>query len=140
MSVDFNHYQGLNMTKRHHKKSDPNDPIQDLIDWQDHRYDPGFWISEWYKKGRLDPETLIWKRANLSSLWRTLLIYPIIAFVLTGPIMFIHEEIPHAGIIVITVNVLVFLGTWFLLHKWKIKAAKDKQGIREDSFQHKKDN
>jgi hypothetical protein len=25
---------------------------------------------------------------------------------------------------------LIFLGTWFLLHKWMIKAAKNKQGIR----------
>jgi hypothetical protein len=71
---------------------------------------------------------LIWKRANLSSFWRALLIYPFIAFVLTGPIMYIHEEIPHAGIIVITANVLVFLGAWFLLHKGMIKAAKNKQG------------
>ena len=128
------------MTKRHNKKIDPNDPIQDLIDWQEHRYDPGFWPSEWYKKGRLDPEVLIWKRANLSSFWRTLLIYPFIGFVLTGPIMLIPDEIPHAGIIVIIANVLVFLGTWFLLHKRMIKAAKNKQGIRKGSSLHKEGN
>jgi hypothetical protein len=75
------------MTRRSDKQADPNDPIQDLVDWQEHRYDPGFWASEWYKKGRFDPLTLIWKRANLSSFWRTLLIYPFIAIVFTGPIM-----------------------------------------------------
>ena len=128
------------MTKRHDKNSDPNDPIQDLIDWQEHRFDPGFWPSQWWKKARFDPQILIWKRANLSSFWRTLLIYPIIAFVLTGPIMYIHEEIPYAGIILITANVLLFLGTWFLLYKWMIKAAKNNQGIGKSSFQDKKVN
>ena len=128
------------MTKRPHKENDPNDPIQDLIDWQEHRYDPGFWASEWWKKARFDPEILIWKRANLASFWRTLLIYPFIAFVLTGPIVYIHEEIPHAGIIIITANVLIFLVTRFLVHKWMINAEKNKQGDRKDSFQHDKGN
>ena len=118
------------MTRRSDKKSDPNEPLQDFLDWQKHRYDPGFWITEWVKKGRLDPEVLIYKRANFPSFWRTLLIYPFIATVLTGPIMYIHEEIPHATIIVIVANVIIFVGTWLLIHKWMVKAKdQDKKSI-----------
>jgi hypothetical protein len=54
--------------------------------------------------------------------------------------MYIREEIPHAGIIMITTNVFIFLGTWFLIHKWMIKTAKKKQGPREGSIHHKKGN
>ncbi len=126
------------MTKRHDKDSDPNDPIQDLIDWGEHRFDPGFWPSEWWKKARFDPEILIWKRANLSSFWRTLLIYPFLAFVLTGPMMYMHEETPHAGIIIVAANVFIFLSTWFLIHKWMMKAEKNKESPRKGSFHHKK--
>ncbi len=118
------------MTKRHDKDSDPNDPIQDLIDWEEHGYDPGFWPSEWFKKARFNPAILIWKRANLSSFWGSLLIYPIIGYVLTGLILHINDEI--SGVIIIVVNVLVFSGTWFMLHKWMIKAAKNKQRKRKD--------
>lgn len=118
------------MWPRSNKKSDPNDPIEDLVDWEHHRYDPGFWPSEWWKKGRFDPEVLIWKRANLSSFWRTVLIYPIIAFVLIGPIMFLQKEISHAGIIVIAANIIIFLGTWLLIHK-SMHKRKDKNSKRE---------
>ncbi|HXX34234.1 MAG TPA: hypothetical protein VEM15_07160, partial [Thermodesulfobacteriota bacterium] len=95
------------MTKQHDTDTDPNQPLQDLIDWEEHRYDPGFWPSEWWKKGRFDPQILIWKRANLSSFWRALLIYPFLAFVLTGPIVYIRDEIPYSGTILITANVLI---------------------------------
>ncbi len=121
------------MRKKHNKSKDRNDPIQDLVDWEEHRYDPGFWPSEWFKKARLDPEIFIWKRANLSSFWRTLLIYPIIGSVLTGPIVSLHDEIPHARSIVIAANILAFLGTWYMLHKWMVKAAKKKHGKRKDN-------
>jgi hypothetical protein len=80
----------------------------------------------------------ICKRANLSSFWRALLIYPFLAFVLTGPIVYIRDEIPHSRTIVIAANVLIFLGTWFLIHKWIIKAAKKKESFQKGSIHYKK--
>jgi hypothetical protein len=122
------------MTKRGRRKNEPNDPIQDLVDWQNHRYDPGFWVSEWYKKGRMDPQILMWKRAKLSSFWRALLIYPFIGTCLTAPIIICCDEnpVPYWRMIVITANVLIFFAIWFLFSKWMNKADKrDQEGQRK---------
>jgi hypothetical protein len=100
---------------KHHRS--PNDPIQDVIDMQEHQYDPGFWPTEWIRKGRLDPFRKSIREADLSSFYRALALFGLIGTLPIGIFANLRNELPHAWIWCALTLAMLFLGVWYLIHK-----------------------
>jgi hypothetical protein len=107
------------MSKKH--DHDPNNPVQDFVDMQEHRYDPGYWITEWEKKGRLDPFRQSMRKANLSCFNRTILIFAIVGSMVTGIFSQFAGDLSHPKLWCLTILILLFLGIWRYIHKSMVR-------------------
>lgn len=103
------------------QNDDPNDPIQDFLDWQGHRYDQGYWAYEFQKKGRVEPEIEYYRRANLSSFYRALLIFPLVGGLTAFPIFLLHDYYAYPITTGIAITIFEFLLVWYLVHKAMLK-------------------
>jgi hypothetical protein len=107
------------MSKRHRS---PNDnPIQDFKDMLDHRYDPGYWTTEWVTKGRLDPFRKSIQEAHLSSFYRALALFGLIGPILVGVFVSLRFDLPRAWLWCTLTLAALFLGLWYLIHKSMIR-------------------
>ncbi|MBZ5537859.1 MAG: hypothetical protein LAO31_18040 [Acidobacteriia bacterium] len=99
-----------------HDRHDPNDPIQDLIDYEEHRYDPGYWPTEWARKGRFSPFIMFLRKVRLSSLYRawliTLVLFQIPLVVLLNLRHPLRPVLWFASVLVV-----VFFGLWYFIHR-----------------------
>ena len=107
-----------------HSAKDPNEPIEDFVDMQEHRYDPGFWPSQWYKRQRYDPVYNALRKARLSAFYRTLLM---MAFVLPIETMFFEEYGPTSGkgaAAYVVLGLGSFFILWWLIHLAMSRSAR----------------
>jgi cadmium resistance protein CadD (predicted permease) len=84
---------------------------------QEHRYDPGYWPTEWIRKGRLDPFRKSIQEANLSSFYRALALFGLIGTIPIGIFSNLRDELPYAWIWCALTLAALFLGIWYLIHK-----------------------
>jgi hypothetical protein len=76
------------------KRSEPPH-LSDFTDLQEHRYDPGYWPTQWYKKARPNPAIEWYKRANLNSFYKTVLIYSMLGLPVLTIVMRYRKDIPY---------------------------------------------
>ena len=96
----------------HHHRND-DDPIQDFIDLQENRYNRGYWVTEWYSKGRMSPAKKALQRANLSSLSRSLIFTVLIGVVASMAFQSSSAAIPHFAFWFFTAIAAVFFLLWY---------------------------
>ncbi len=99
------------------RRRNPNDPIQDFVDMQEHRYDPGYWLTEWRTKGRLTPGNVILREANFSSFYRALALMALIGSVPIGVFTSVKDELPYAWLWCMLTLAALFLGLWILIDR-----------------------
>jgi len=100
------------------KKGPDFDPdTQRFIDYQEHRYDPGYWTTQWYARGRTHPETEAYRKAKLGSFYKTLLIFAFIGFPLFQVVLYLREFIPHWRIVATVVLVGSFVTIFTLISR-----------------------
>jgi hypothetical protein len=107
-----------------HHRQDPNDPIQDFVDLQEHRYDPGYWPSQWATRRRYDPFYKALQNARLSAFYRALLMMLV---VLPIEQMFFEEygATGLKGVLIFGSMVLAsFVILWFLIHLAMSRSAR----------------
>jgi hypothetical protein len=101
------------VAKKHH---DSNDPIQDFIDIQEHRYQPGYWIAE-RNKGRLDPFQKSMQKVNLSCFYRTMLIFTVLGMMVTCIFSQFAGVMSHPKLWRLIILILLFLGIYLYMRK-----------------------
>jgi len=106
---------------------------------QEHRYGPGYWPTEWIRKGRLDPFRRSIQEANLSSFYRALALFGLIASLPIGIFTNLRGELPYAWIWCALTPGILFFGIWYLIHRSMVRshshtdAAKAKDPSRKQS-------
>jgi hypothetical protein len=108
------------MRKKRH--IDPNDPIRDFIDLQQNRYSEGYWLTEWYKKGRYDPYYKEITNNHYSSLVRALLVLPVPAAFVASILNLYNRPMPFPWGWFVASLIPIFLALWYLLHRSMLRA------------------
>ena len=104
------------------RTGDPNDPIQDFVDLQEHRYDPGYWPLQWARRARYDPYYKALQKARLSSFYRAVIITPFAVSLPMAILINLQGVLPHAGRWAVGLVAVTFVVLWFLIHKSMIRA------------------
>ena len=102
------------MTKKNHR---PDFDIRDFPDLQDHRYDPGYWPTQWYQKGRSNPEIAWYKQANLGNFLKAVLIFLFLGFPLVEIALDFSEGMPYRR----TIITIAFLGVFLAIYAFIVK-------------------
>ncbi len=88
---------------------------------QEHRYDPGYWTTEWITKGRLAPFYAIIRKASLSSFYRALALCGVIGSIPIGIFSSLRHELPYAWLWCVLTLAALFFGFWYFIHKAMIR-------------------
>jgi hypothetical protein len=96
---------------------DRHDPIQDLIDYEEHRYDPGYWTTEWARKGRFSPSSTFLRKQRLSSFYKALLMTLVLGQIPLVILLNLRDSLPHLRLSVAAALVVVFFGLWYFIHR-----------------------
>ena len=102
------------MSRSHRPRQ--KDPIQDFMEIQDHRYDPGYWTLK-VKNGGLTP---IGKRVGgvqLSPFSRTLALFVLMGSLVFGLFLKYSGSLRYRWLDCAISLVLVFLGLWFYVRR-----------------------
>ena len=108
------------------RRSDPPN-LSDFTDLQEHRYDPGYWPTQWYKKARSNPEIEWYRRANLNNFYKAVLIYAMVGFPIFNLVMLYRNEIPHWRSVATIVGVGGFMALYALIAKINKGATQKKR-------------
>ena len=100
-----------------HDRHDPNDPMQDLIDYEEHRYDPGYWPTEWARKGRFSPFIMFLRKQRLSSLYKALLMTLVLGQIPLVILLNLSDSLPHLRLWVAAALVVVFFALWYFIQR-----------------------
>ena len=106
---------------KHHYSDDPNEPIQDFIDWEEHRYDPGYWPQQWYSRGRMDPYYKAMQNAHLSSFYRALLVTPVVGVIPEFIFLRADTGLAHPAFWCAGTLLFLFFALWFLIHRSMVR-------------------
>jgi hypothetical protein len=107
----------LRQTMAERDDHDPNDPLQDFIDYEEHRYDPGYWPTEWTRKGRFLPIFAVMRREHLSSLYRALLTTVVLGQISLYVLLNLDDSLLYAWLWYGAALVFVFFGLWYFIHR-----------------------
>lgn len=106
----------------HDPNNNPNDPLQDLIDYEEHRYDPGYWPTEWARKGRFHPLYAAMRKERLSSFYRALLMTLVLGQIpLFSVLLNLRDSLPYAWLWIVAALVVLFFGLWYLIHRSMVR-------------------
>jgi hypothetical protein len=97
-------------------RHDPNDPIQDLIDYEEHRYDPGYWPTEWARKARFHPYYTFLRKQRLSSSYRALLMTLVLGQIPFTVLLSLRDPRRHV-LWFASVLVVIFFVLWYFIHR-----------------------
>jgi hypothetical protein len=98
-------------------RHDPNDPIQDLIDYEEHRYDPGYWTREWARKARFSPSSIFLRKQRLSSFYKALLMTLVLGLMPFVILLNLRDSLPHARLYYAAALVVLSFGLWYFIHR-----------------------
>ncbi len=95
--------------------------IEDFIDLQEHRLDPGYWTTEVYGKGRRFPISKDVLRQHLSSFQRALMIFVLLCPIVIGLFLKFGNQLQHLWFWGSISLVGLFLGLWLFMHRSMIR-------------------
>ncbi len=84
---------------------------------QEHRYDPGHWVTQWNSSGRLDPLRESMRKAHFSCFYRTLALFGLIAPFPIRIFVNIRFSLPHAWIWCTFTLTALFLALWHFIKR-----------------------
>ncbi len=88
---------------------------------QEHRYDPGYWTTEWTTKGRVAPFQESIRKAQVSSFYRALALCGAIGTIPIGVFSSLRYELPYAWLWCALTVAGLFFGLWYFIHKAMIR-------------------
>jgi hypothetical protein len=108
--------------RRRHRKSGT---IEEFIEIQEHRYDPGYWVTK-VKGGGLTPLGKRVGEVHFSTFSRALIMFVLVASVPIGLFLRLGDRLPYAGYFLAVTLALLFFALWYLTGR-AIKNSKHRE-------------